>query len=241
MMEKWGNERGNRLYEANLTPQWKKNREDIGVSDMKRFIREKYELKRFIANEQPPENSRAAPSDNRAPQAGRRENSAQFGNGGQGGASRPQVKVNASPAKQAAPAPAAKPAPSLLDFMDDPAPPAAAPPPVPSFSPDGDIFGNFSSTPAPAAPNDPFGSSDPFASSPAPASSGFGADPFAPSPSSAPSSQPQQAQAVPDMFGGFDAAPAPASQQQTLQLISNLPKELSSVSTSEFTQYIESG
>lgn len=52
-MEEWGNARANALYEGNLPPNVKKPREGDSVRVTERFIRDKYEHKKYIAREIP--------------------------------------------------------------------------------------------------------------------------------------------------------------------------------------------
>lgn len=53
-MEEWGNERANAYYEAKLPRDYPKPRENDPVRVVEKFIREKYEQKRFIADSIPP-------------------------------------------------------------------------------------------------------------------------------------------------------------------------------------------
>ena len=168
-METWGNKRANQLYEANLPNHVQgKSREDWNVREMKNFIRDKWEFKKFKGNADPPPAERIEDA----------SKAAKRGTVGAGGRaptrkSIPNTQVAAAPA----PASVAKKEPSLLDFLDDmpsnPTP-AAAPAPVPQnvfggsdpFGGASDTFSAQPSATAPAAPqNAPF---DPFAASPAP-------------------------------------------------------------------------
>jgi len=53
-MEEWGNARANAYYEANLPPHVHKPKEGDTVRVVEKFIRDKYEHKRFIASSIPP-------------------------------------------------------------------------------------------------------------------------------------------------------------------------------------------
>jgi len=111
-MEEWGNGRANKYYEANVPREYLRPKENDSVRNIERFIRDKYEHKRFIASSPPPKSNTAEEQPVEQPK------------------SRSTVKASANPAptvskpKQVvAPAPAA-PEPNLLDFMDTSPPPA---------------------------------------------------------------------------------------------------------------------
>jgi stromal membrane-associated protein len=111
MMEAWGNERARAYYEAEVPPSYNRPREGAGVREVQKWIRDKYEFKRFI------------PQDGSIPQKGQAQ------------AVQPKKPTPAPPPAQAAPPQAQKPppapvqkappapAPDLLDFS------APAPPP----------------------------------------------------------------------------------------------------------------
>lgn len=116
-MEDWGNGRANALYEANVPAHVNKPKDGDSVRTVEKYIRDKYEHKRYIAKTIPPKtvHQEAAPAP--APVAERRTSVA-----------KPVQKLPVAAAP--APAPVAA-APSLLDFMDDPVlTPASAPSPA---------------------------------------------------------------------------------------------------------------
>ncbi len=53
-MEQWGNARANAYYEANIPPHVYRPKEGDKVRDVERYIRDKYEFKRYIASSVPP-------------------------------------------------------------------------------------------------------------------------------------------------------------------------------------------
>lgn len=130
-MEQWGNARANLYWEANLPAHVKKPTADDNVRTVERFIRDKYELKKFVAASIPPPGaSRSA-----APEPVR------------GAAPAPAPAARAyteEPRRQAAPAAAPVPvraaAPDLLDFDFAPAAPAPAIAPV-AHPPQHHVFG----------------------------------------------------------------------------------------------------
>jgi hypothetical protein len=142
-MEEWGNARANAYYEAKLPRDYQKPRENDPVRVVEKFIREKYEQKRFIADSIPPPNSSGEIETSAA--APVKE------------VRRPVIQAAPSPAPQRT-VPASAPAkvvpkeePNLLDFFDSPAPP---PPPVQSapvhVTPQQDPFGGFGQPSQPA-------------------------------------------------------------------------------------------
>ena len=50
-MEKWGNNRVNAIFEGNLPPNFRRPSESGPISELKRFIRDKYEYRRFKIDE----------------------------------------------------------------------------------------------------------------------------------------------------------------------------------------------
>ena len=201
-MEKWGNDRVNALFEGNLPPNFRRPSDMGPITELKRFIRDKYEYKRFKIEESqiPPkvENNQGAFGSDEA-----------FGSSSGGGGN---VVAQAAP----------KPAASLIDFFDDPAPqptpaPAAPAAPVSVFdSPGGAVeFDAFQSS-APAAPAATGCASDPFAmpSAPAPAVPTAPAVPAVPGPPTG---------AAVDPFFSPQAA-APQQQQQQQQVPPQQPK-----------------
>jgi stromal membrane-associated protein len=57
-MEEWGNARANAYYEAELPPNVHKPRDGDSVRVTERFIRDKYEHKKFIGREVPARTAR---------------------------------------------------------------------------------------------------------------------------------------------------------------------------------------
>ena len=53
-MEEWGNKRSNEYYEANIPPHVVRPKEGDAVRIVERFIRDKYEHKRYVAGSIPP-------------------------------------------------------------------------------------------------------------------------------------------------------------------------------------------
>jgi hypothetical protein len=108
-MEEWGNKRSNEYYESNLSPSVIRPKEGDAVRVVERFIRDKYEHKKYIAPKIPPKTT--ATTEVESVPARRASTT---------------VTVNRTAAPAPTPKPAPVPAPSLIDFMDDdPAPPAA--------------------------------------------------------------------------------------------------------------------
>jgi hypothetical protein len=156
-MEEWGNKRANEYYEANLPAHVVRPKEGDPVRVVERFIRDKYEHKRYIAAKVPPKTVEAAVESLKpvpTPQARRHP-----------------VPAVVTPTAPAVPVPAASltasaaaPQPSLLDFdepVSAPAPKgaalAAADTVVDPFAPSGgaaaaDMFGTFNSAAVPQPP-----------------------------------------------------------------------------------------
>lgn len=173
-MEEWGNGRANAYYEANLPPHVVKPKEGDSVRSIEKFIRDKYEFKRYVASSVPPAGERSSPvpatsnspvmtpstSGKTAATAAAARRTFVYEDGEEAATEpAPVARREAQPAPQAAPvrapAPVAAPAPvvDLLNFMDEPAPAAvvaAAPSP---FAPTGanTVFG-FEPTQTAAAP-----------------------------------------------------------------------------------------
>ena len=63
-MEQWGNGRANALYEANVHGSVIRPKEGDSVRVVEKFIREKYEAKRFIASDAPPPRPQGQQADN---------------------------------------------------------------------------------------------------------------------------------------------------------------------------------
>jgi stromal membrane-associated protein len=152
-MEEWGNKRANEYYEANLPAHVIRPKEGDAVRVVERFIRDKYEHKRYMGKI-PPKNSEASAPAQETPR---------------------KVAPTATPAAtrtpaaaaapKPSPAPAPAPAPSLLDF-DEPVvspAPVATPQAAPVFDPFAapapvqvaHDFGAFTSAPTHAPPPAP--------------------------------------------------------------------------------------
>ncbi len=115
-MEEWGNGRANAYYEANVPAHVVKPKDGDSVRTVEKYIRDKYEHKRFIAKVIPPRIEREVVEEEAPEPVARRTSTT----------SKAPVKQVRVPA--AAPAPVvAAPEPSLIDFMDDPVAPPAAP------------------------------------------------------------------------------------------------------------------
>ena len=153
-MEEWGNKRANEYYEANLPAHVVRPKEGDAVRVVERFIRDKYEHKRYMGKI-PPKNSEATAAPV-AQELARRASTA----------TTPVAARTPAVAPKPSPAPAPAPAPSLLDF-DEPvltpaapvvaAPvfdPFAAPAPV-QAAPAHHEFGAFTSAPSHAPPPAP--------------------------------------------------------------------------------------
>ena len=148
-IEEWGNGRANQYYEGNMPSHVARPKDGDSVRVIEKFIRDKYEHKRYIAKSVPPKEATADVADDE--KLGRKPPVTR------------QRPAHTEPVEsRPIPSPVA-PVAAPIDFMDfseapTPAPapvvapivPAHAPPPVPAFSPSfvGFIyFGDFS-TPA---------------------------------------------------------------------------------------------
>ena len=123
-MEQWGNKRANEYYEANLPANVYKPKDGDSVKVVEKFIRDKYEHKRYIAKSMPPPRveSDSNVSDNFNDNRGNNGN-------------RNEPITRQRPSHKSTPVAKAPPAPALLDFMDMSAPPepvVAQPPPAPA-------------------------------------------------------------------------------------------------------------
>lgn len=151
-MEEWGNKRANEYFEANVPVGVIRPKEGDPVRVVEKFIRDKYEHRRFVAASIPPKSDsvpEAETTSSRNTEASKTT------------AARTARKTTApTPAPAPTPVPAKAPEPDLLNLMDEPpAPPAApaftAPPAAPtaastSFGPAD--FGSFTG----ATPTDGF-------------------------------------------------------------------------------------
>jgi hypothetical protein len=152
-MEQWGNARANAYWEANIPRGYAKPKENDPVRIVEKFIRDKYEHKRFVASSVPP------PVDRTRRDAAPAAES-------QGSAPAQSAPSRTRPQEAPAPAPAPAPVqqPNLLDFDTAPAAPqtvfgfssAPAQPAVQAQSAQG--FGEFTSAPVhPAQHSNGFG------------------------------------------------------------------------------------
>lgn len=145
-MEEWGNKRANEYYEANLPAHVVRPKEGDAVRVVERFIRDKYEHKRYIGKI-PPKHSELSTEPQQEPVPRKTTTAA---------VTQRTPTVTQKPSQ----APAPVQAPSLLDF-DEPVPAPIVPSasassvpfdpfaPTPSGSHD---FGVFTSAPAHAPP-----------------------------------------------------------------------------------------
>ncbi len=172
-MEEWGNKRANEYFEANVPSHVIRPKEGDSVRVVERYIRDKYEFRKYIAKALPPKHEVQAVEEEPEPEPVVARKPKHHGH--HHSHHHHQNNHHEAPKPTEAPKPvpapvAAAPAPSLLDFMDDPAP---APAPVPVAS-SVDPFGSTPAFPAqPAAPATP--AFDPFASQPFPTQGGFAA------------------------------------------------------------------
>lgn len=116
-MEQWGNGRANAYYEANIPAGTIVPKEGDSVRIVEKFIRDKYEHKKYIAKTVPPKSAATevvAEKPKRVAQASKPAPTV---------AATPIVKPVAVPTSTKAPAAE----PSLLDFMDDSPAPASVP------------------------------------------------------------------------------------------------------------------
>lgn len=169
-MEEWGNKRANEYYEANLPPTVIRPKEGDPVRVVERFIRDKYELKKYIGKTIPPKTA-SEPEDNNNNNQHHHANHhhhKHHGHHGHHGANGNQQKAHEAPKPAPIPEPvvaaprAAEP--SLLDF-DAPAAPAFTAAPAQPVANTAAAFDPFAVTaaPAPAANAVPTTVFDPFA------------------------------------------------------------------------------
>jgi hypothetical protein len=200
-MEEWGNGRANAYYEANLPSHIVKPKEGDPVRSIEKFIRDKYEFKRYIASSVPDKvaNSASASVASNGTASGKvtpalpAQQKGKFvydNEDAQNATAQPaaQALPPRRPEPVAAPAPvAAKPAArdvDLLNFMDDPVTPVT-PASAPAASASDNVFGFSASQTASQNGQPQFGSTF----------SNFG--------SSAPTSAPSTASSFSN-FSGFD-------------------------------------
>lgn len=120
-MEEWGNKRANDYFEANLPANVVRPKEGDPVRVVERFIRDKYEHRRYIASSVPPKVASEVAETIPEPAAPRRSAPTAVSNvaaSAQVKAVRP-APVVVSASKQETP--------NLLDFMDEPSPVLTAP------------------------------------------------------------------------------------------------------------------
>lgn len=116
-MEEWGNARANEFFEANLSAQVPRPKEGDTVRTVEKFIRDKYEYKRYIGKVIPPKRT-ADPEDHGSHRSQKSVDTHHA----------PQQKVveSSRAASNHAPVPApvvkAAATESLIDFLDDPIP-----------------------------------------------------------------------------------------------------------------------
>eukprot|EP01038_Epipyxis_sp_PR26KG_P005326 gene5326-7392_t len=160
-MEEWGNERANQLYEANLPTNFVRPKEGDPVRVVEKFIREKYEQKKYMSRTIP-DRIVSQPAVEVAPVVEERV--------------KKPAKSSTGITKSAAPVstatnnnPPIAPAASLIDFMDDPVPVATTSFPTTTqapFAPAPTVSGfDFANQTSHAPVTDPFGD---FASAPPP-------------------------------------------------------------------------
>lgn len=161
-MEEWGNKRANDYYEANMPASVIRPKEGDAVRIVERFIRDKYEHKRYIASSVPAVRRSAAVEEPVAPRRASVNTAPQ--------------QVAPAPKPVTAPAPVADPIkqPDLLDMIDDSAPVDAAPAVPTMASASTDDFGSFVTAnshqqPAAQAANQGFSAFESPARAPAPA------------------------------------------------------------------------
>lgn len=139
-MEEWGNARANEFFEANLSSKVQRPKEGDTVRTVEKFIRDKYEYKRYIGGAIPPKRT-AEPEDHSSHRSQKPVDSHHASH-----------HATAAPAPTPAPAPAIAPvvkaAPatdSLIDFLDDPIPaPVSFAPPAEPNNHSHIEFGDFS-------------------------------------------------------------------------------------------------
>lgn len=159
-MESWGNGRANAYYEAKMPSGYAKPSENDPVRVVEKFIRDKYEHKKFVGDSIPEASASGIPQQDQ--DASRRESRAA-----------PAAKPITERAREApAPTPPVpttiqdKAEPNLLDFFDEPAPAVPAPAAVQSQQAFADPFGGGGANGfgQPVQPSQPVHvpSSDPF-------------------------------------------------------------------------------
>lgn len=151
-MEEWGNKRANEYFEANMPASVIRPKEGDPVRVVERFIRDKYEHRRYVASSIPPK-SAAATTETVAETAPRRAAAPATAAAPTATARVPRQQQVAAPAPVVAPV-KQEVVPDLLNLMDDPIPapavPAAAPAAAAGFG--STDFGDFtSSVPAQSA------------------------------------------------------------------------------------------
>jgi hypothetical protein len=109
-MEEWGNGRANAYYEANVPSHVVKPKSGDSVRSVEKYIRDKYEHKRYIAKTVPPKAEREFVEEPAHEAVARRTSVVKQQ------VKRPET-VFAAPVQAHAPPPAAV---NLIDFMDDP-------------------------------------------------------------------------------------------------------------------------
>lgn len=152
-MEEWGNGRANELYEASVPSQVHRPKEGDSVRIVEKFIRDKYEHKRYMAKSIPPKVERTETVEDDDDDVPKRRTTRP----------RPvpavQVATSVPVARAPAPAPAPVPVPvaapqvSLIDFMEPIIEPTPVPAPTPVAQQSFDAFGpsgnfGFAQTPA---------------------------------------------------------------------------------------------
>ena len=136
-MEEWGNARANEYYEANIPPQISRPKDGDSVRSIEKFIRDKYEFKRYVGKTVPPKQTNA-PASTENGRDHHIEKPTEHHHPKHTETHRPSPAPITAPAPVAPPAKSA-PAASLIDFLDDPVQ-------VPAPSPTGtDSFGTFTS------------------------------------------------------------------------------------------------
>ena len=118
-MEEWGNRRANEYFEANIPDNYPRPKESDTVRVIEKFIREKYEHKKFIAKSLPPKNEpqpQSEPVDTKNTRNMKNNNTAK---------AKPIIAAAQRPAVEVAPAPVVEP--NLLDFAEPIFVPVATP------------------------------------------------------------------------------------------------------------------
>jgi stromal membrane-associated protein len=196
-MEQWGNARANAYYEANLPAHVQKPNQNDAVRVVEKFIRDKYEHKKYIAASMPPPVVHKEPEHHGH---GHGHGKHHHGHHAHNNSEHHKAPATAAPRQTLAPVsvavPVTKPAASEPNLLDFDAPVAPSP---------SSVFGFASATSAPPVVH----------SAPSHAGDGFGEFNAAPNhfqpQFSDPFAAPQQQQQTPDMFGGF-AGHAPQQQ-----------------------------